>query len=278
MGTSWGLRGNGWNFTFGGGPTQAAPQFGGFDPSAGASFGTAFNRNGLSGFFNANWSQGYRQSFVSQTPVITLQNGVPGYVSDTSQSPFVISHIPVVGMGGFSPVGVLSPAPPPALYPQQSMGNPAVLEALQRARLREQQREAGHEALGRIVGPEAVQPAAVPQAGQAPVQAPRRQDDLMLVGDPAGGGAVGGIEAPRVDGPSNAERPAMSVAEARRLHAAEEAGQNGEVLALVERGKHAEATGKPNVAKIYYQMALRRASGELKDEILGRIRALEADR
>ncbi|HIQ21557.1 MAG TPA: hypothetical protein EYH34_10040, partial [Planctomycetes bacterium] len=83
MGVSWGLSGRNWNLRVFGSPLQAAPPFGGFDPGAGLSSGMFFRRNGLSGFFNWNLSQGVRRSFVTQTPVLTLQNGLPGAVYDT---------------------------------------------------------------------------------------------------------------------------------------------------------------------------------------------------
>lgn len=40
------------------------------------------------------------------------------------------------------------------------------------------------------------------------------------------------------------------------------------------RGQQAEADGKPSVAKIYYQMAARRASGDLKQQVLVRLDAV----
>ena len=97
IGTSWGLNWQNGFFRFGGGPVSAAPQFGGFDPSAGVQGGWAFRRNGLDGFFNFAAAQGYRQTFTTQTPSVTLMNGQTGFISDTSQSPFVISYIPIVG-------------------------------------------------------------------------------------------------------------------------------------------------------------------------------------
>jgi len=42
------------------------------------------------------------------------------------------------------------------------------------------------------------------------------------------------------------------------------------------RGQQAEAEGKPNVAKIYYQMAARRASGDLKQQVQARLDAISA--
>ena len=195
MGTTWGLRGKNWFFSFGA-PYFAAPPFGGFDPSAGANFGFGFQRGGVSGLWSGNFSQGLRRSFISQTPSVTLQNGLPGYVFDTSQSPFVISYVPVVGNNN---------------------------------------------------GPAAV--------GDRPADPSARK-----------------VAAARS---SSAGRPAVSVDEARRLYAQEQLEQKREVLAYLERARGAEETGKANVARIYYQMAYRRASGELRDQIQTRLKALE---
>ena len=75
---------------------KATPQFGGFDATAGA-------RSVLPS--SATWRhsssstppQGDIRSNVLQAPKVTLFNGQQAFVSDTSQTPFVISVIPVVG-------------------------------------------------------------------------------------------------------------------------------------------------------------------------------------
>lgn len=74
----------------------SVPQFGGFDPTAGASLGFAILSD-IEAFFFINAAQGDRRSNVLQAPKVTLFNGQQATVSDTSQSPFVISVIPVVG-------------------------------------------------------------------------------------------------------------------------------------------------------------------------------------
>ncbi len=74
----------------------AVPQFGGFDAAAGASMGFAILSD-IEAFFFINAAQGDRRSNVLQAPKVTLFNGQQAFVSDTSQSPFVISVIPVVG-------------------------------------------------------------------------------------------------------------------------------------------------------------------------------------
>ena len=67
---------------------------------------------------------------------------------------------------------------------------------------------------------------------------------------------------------------AMSVADLRaeRLHV--EQTRRQEAVKWYERGQGAEASGKPNVARVYYQMAARRATGELKDRIAARLEAV----
>jgi len=250
MGTNWSLQGRGWNFSFGA-PNNAAPQFGGFQPNAGANLGFSILGPGVSGNFNANWSQGYRQSLVSQTPSVTLPNGGVGWVSDSSVSPFVMGYIPVVG--GFPVFGsVMPPAPPPySVLPQGAAvggGSAAVQEALRRAR-------AKADAPSSIASSEGRLPDARVDEVLPPAQNP---------------GAAAKAQA------SSAARAAPSVKEARQLHAAEQTTHDADAMRYLEMGRSAEESGKANVARIYYQMAARRASGPLKDQILSRIKALEA--
>jgi general secretion pathway protein D len=72
----------------------AAPQFG--QPVQVASFGFAILSD-IEAFFLVNASQGDRRSNVLQAPKVTLFNGQQAFVSDTTQTPFVISVVPVVG-------------------------------------------------------------------------------------------------------------------------------------------------------------------------------------
>ncbi len=74
--------------------TLAAPQFG--QPANVASFGFAILSD-IEAYFLINASQGDRRSNVLQAPKVTLFNGQQASVSDTTQTPFVISVIPVVG-------------------------------------------------------------------------------------------------------------------------------------------------------------------------------------
>ena len=76
--------------------TLGVPQFGGFNPAAGASIGFAILSE-IEAYFFINAAQGDQRTNVLQAPKVTLFNGQMAFVSDTSQSPFVISVIPVVG-------------------------------------------------------------------------------------------------------------------------------------------------------------------------------------
>ena len=72
------------------------PQFGGFDATAGATVGFAILSD-IEAYFFINAAQGDKRTNVLQAPKVTLFNGQQAFVSDTSQTPFVISVIPVVG-------------------------------------------------------------------------------------------------------------------------------------------------------------------------------------
>lgn len=74
----------------------AVPQFGGYDPTAGAQLGFAILSD-IEAFFFIEAAQGDRRSNVLQAPKVTLFNGQYGIIADQSTSPFVISVIPVVG-------------------------------------------------------------------------------------------------------------------------------------------------------------------------------------
>lgn len=79
-----------------GGFASAVPQFGGFDASTAANFGFAILSD-IEVFFLLEAAQGDDRTNVLQAPKVTLFNGQTGFVSDTSQRPFVMSVIPVVG-------------------------------------------------------------------------------------------------------------------------------------------------------------------------------------
>lgn len=68
--------------------------------------------------------------------------------------------------------------------------------------------------------------------------------------------------------------PLLDVAEEQRRRQSLAETRSTEAEAFFLRGQEAEASGKANVARIYYQMAARRATGPLQNEVLARLRAL----
>jgi hypothetical protein len=69
---------------------------------------------------------------------------------------------------------------------------------------------------------------------------------------------------------------AQSVADAKREHAQEQAQIPSDAAQYFARGQAAEAQGQTGAAKVWYQMASRRATGELKTAIDARYAALLA--
>jgi hypothetical protein len=278
-GMNWGLNLGGIPITFGA-PLQAAPQFGGFDPSAGLSTGFFFGRGNNRGFLNFNASQGSRRSFVTQVPSVTVMNGQTGFVSDSSQSPFVISQIPVVG--GFSPVVSYVPyIPPPAYLTTQGI---APLSGAERVRaLRRAIAERDRATSGDLPEPPSAAPASPPTAPADPILSRNDQgrNDLDLVGRapaaPAPPQLAPGLVRLAQSQTSSAGRAVPSVADAKRLHEEEKGAENHEARVLFEKALTAEDAGKSGLAKVYYRMVLRRASGQLREQAQKRLQAIEQD-
>ena len=71
-----------------------------------------------------------------------------------------------------------------------------------------------------------------------------------------------------------AARPTLNLADEQARRSAQQATRETEAQAYFDRGEQAEADGKPKVAKIYYQMAARRATGDLKQQALAKLDSL----
>jgi hypothetical protein len=61
--------------------------------------------------------------------------------------------------------------------------------------------------------------------------------------------------------------PLGSVAEARLMHAAEKERGNAEAIANLKRARDARAAGKASVAAMFYKLAARQATGELRSQV-----------
>ena len=270
-GVSWSGNWKGLNFSFGGGDL-AVPPFGNYKPGAGLTTGFGIRSPNFNANFNIFAEQGSQRSNVSQTPSVTLMNGQQAFISDVEQRPFVMGMNPVVGgfRGGYGyPSGYGYPMAGYG-YPGYSMGRPTFVMSpnprVQAMRRQLAERNRADSNLRRLAA--------------AAAGAPKRRakdDDSNLV-EPAPAAPAGPAQRLATARSSSAGRAVPSVAEARRLHAKEQGSRNGEVMALFERGRTAEEDGKPGVAKVYYRMVVRRATGELREQAQARLTALRGDR
>jgi hypothetical protein len=251
FGVGWGLAPNpNRNFYFSGIPSNSTPPpFGGYDPSADARLGFRigpFNFDMLAG-------QGNNRSHVMQAPTVVIPNGGTGYFSDTSQRPFVTGVVPVVGNALMAPA-----MPMPAPYVTSPLQQR--LEQLQWERERlaagaEEDAAVG----GRGVGAE------LPAAPEAAPLVIKRGEVQRAA--PSDGGTAGSAT-------STANHGDLSLAEIRRQQAAEDAAARDELETLIEKAHAKEQLGNLGLAKIYYQQAASRAEGELKQQLLQKIRSL----
>jgi hypothetical protein len=215
------------NIPFGLGPT-----------TPGASLG--YSVKGLLGAnvsFGITASEGSNRGMMSGSPSVTVMDGGTGFVSDTSQSPFVTGVVPVVGDGGSS----------------------VLAERLQRLANGEgatTQAELPRDSTAAI-GPAAVKPTAA---------------DGAAVGTEAN--AFSRRLAAAQD--SSAGQPVASLAEIRAQQAAEDQAANEEYRQKIQLAEAALADGKPGVARIYYQQVVRHGSGTLKQQAIDALKNLVA--
>lgn len=230
---------------------QAVPPFGGFEADAGGMGGISMSNGNASALLNFLGNQGSSRSNTSISPSVTVGNGATGYVSESTQRPFVTGVVPVVGGfgGGGGGVGFSLPAPLPG-------GLPAGATPLD-------------ERLGRLESGEKVGARGSVPAGGAATKTtlpktirPIAQDDDALTKR---------LDSTRA---STAGRGAASLEEIRAAQLSRQNGQQREAASDFERGQQAENSGKPAVAKMFYEMAARKASGQLKDSAVARASAL----
>jgi hypothetical protein len=75
---------------------------------------------------------------------------------------------------------------------------------------------------------------------------------------------------------STAERGDISLAEIRRSQATTPSKPEGELKQLIEQARLAEASGRAGAARIRYQRAAAKATGELKQELLAKAKSLNS--
>lgn len=210
IGFSANFRGRGFSLNLGGFPL-AVPQFGNFQPGAGLRGGFAAGR----GNFGFEFSQGSRRSNVMQSGSLTMFNGVPGFLADVTQSPFVIS-----------------------------------------APMMKNHRIPWRHRLGEL-----------DENDRSRSTTPQSRAGKKIPAKNKGAFARQAISADR-------NRPIRSVAQIRREQTARENADNRKVLPFIQRAQAAEKDGKISLAKIYYRIAARDASGELKQRLLKQLNSL----
>jgi hypothetical protein len=251
-----GRMGNRGGWFFSGTPANSTPpQFGGYDPSADATFGFRIGQFGL----NAIAGQGSNRSHVMEAPTVVIPNGGSGGIFSGSQRPFVMGVIPIVGN---APMAPMIPVNAP-------MTTSPLAERIERMRQAEEQMAA------RAVEAAARDDVEMAAAFQAPPARPTEDDAPLVIR----GGRVLDSDTTRSGGSiapagSTANRGDLSLQEIQQQQSQRDAALEYEVAVLVEKARGKEAEGKPGLAKIYYQQAASRADGQLKQEIEARIRAL----
>ncbi|NIL98936.1 MAG: hypothetical protein GTO53_13325 [Planctomycetales bacterium] len=226
----------GWQFhhPWVGGP----PLFGGFDPAAGAHGGLRFGGGGFQGNLIFSLAQGSQTNLTSTSLTVTTLNGQPGMIADQVQFPFVLGVTPIVnGRARVPRFGAAN------LLPGVPSG-PSVTPVRERyARLR----ASG----GASAGPG--KPARAEQSEEGRDDFQQRFADARL---------------------STAGQAALSVREIRRQQSAAAAAEAAESLEYFQRGQQAEKEGKFSSAKVFYRMASRHATGELKQRAAQRLAIL----
>lgn len=96
--------------------------------------------------------------------------------------------------------------------------------------------------------------------------------DRALLGQSGTGVPYGMLREPAVKSEPNFNDSIVAI---RSQATSEESAKQQEAAAYLERGRQKAAEGNPGLAKVYFQMALRRATGELKQEALTAIQSID---
>lgn len=97
IGTNWGLSGKNWFLDVGGSQANNLPRYGNHDMNSGLRGGFQFQRGNTSGYFNGWAGQGYNAYNTMEAPSVTFMNGQHASFQHVTDTPFVVSTIPVVG-------------------------------------------------------------------------------------------------------------------------------------------------------------------------------------
>lgn len=228
------------------------PPFGGYDPAADARFG--FGMRGSNGGFNLGITagEGSNRTNTVTAPTIVIPNGGSGSLFDGSQQPFVTGVVPVVGNGMFSGIPMAVPSRQSSLSP------------LQERLLRVQQGESASQSKHAPTG--AAAEAAEPQ----PIRTPEAPLVLRNTSSKRGGSRPDSASASG----STANHGDLSVKEILSQQAVDDSTRQAEIAVRLEKARGYEEAGRLGIAKVYYQQAAARATGDQKRELLEKLQAL----
>jgi hypothetical protein len=240
---------------------SALPQFGGHDASTDATFGFGIAGSKFSPRFRFALGQGSNRSHVMQAPTVVMHDGQTGFVSDTSQRPFVTSVIPVVGAG----LPMMPPSPPISPV-QQALARMEAEKKLGQQRQPRAEAEIPREQIRVDPFGDPV----VPREVDGPLllgkdrPAPASDDEPLILKGPSESG----------EADSAGEAEVEDAGDERPQQAQPDAAAQQEVHSCIEKARGYEEAGKLGIAKIYYQQAAARADGELKKKLLEKIQSL----
>ena len=186
---------------------------------------------------SAQFEQGSMRSLTTTSASVTTMNGAPGFISATTQRPFVLGLVPVVGDFGGAAAPIYGPAP---LLPQYSPGPSVVRQRIAQMR---------QEGISFTPSP----PSA--RRSPKPLEADRKQD-----------GFQDRLAAARE---SSAGHATQSIAAIRRRQQQQDEEHERELAALYRKMREAQATGKPEVARVYQQQ-FEHKSGNAKSSVATR--------
>jgi hypothetical protein len=182
---------------------------------------------------SAQFEQGSTRSLTTTSASVTTMNGAPGFISATTQRPFVLGLIPVVGDYGGAAAPIYGPAP---LLPQYSPGPSVVRQRIAQMR---------HEGIS--FNPSA----SSARRSTTTLEADRKQ---ALKADSFEGRLASARQ-------SSAGHAAQSIAAIRRRQQQQDEQRDRELAELYQKMRDAQAAGKAGVARVYQQQ-FERESGD----------------
>jgi hypothetical protein len=210
---------------------SAIPQFGGFDPNTAATFGYINQGDNFGYSLGFSLSSGSTRTLSSQAPNVTVMNGQTGTINSNQFRPFVTGIIPVVGSG--TPIGYA---------PGYNWRVTPVYE--QRNRFADMLAAGGGWNGGQ-------------NSQNAAQQNMQQPDDTSQSSDPVTYSSTN----------STANHGDLSVAEIKRQRQLQLAAEQKELQDTIRRAEAFEAAGDFSSARLEYNRAIRKSTGEQRQKL-----------